>query len=230
MIAMSVKVDGQALDALDRVSAFMLSESMFNVAGYEGQRTVREHLQGLDETRANKMGGRRSHYYGNARKATEYHLEGEEVVIGVAQVGMRLHYYGGTVEAGKNSSYATGNPTKYLTIPASPEAYGKTVSDFPDLVVVWGKGGVPVGLAIGEEPTGSLYLAVTRGPMLTKKSKLKPGKIMFWLKARVSMMPDTSVLPTQEKLGANITDRVGKATARRFMDKDADDGSQGGDS
>jgi hypothetical protein len=209
-----------------RVQAFMQSDGMRNIVGYEGQRTVREHLQGLDETRANRMGGTRSHYYGSARKATEYFIEGEDVVISVAQVGMRLHFYGGTVEAGKNSSYATGSPTKYLTIPAAPEAYGRRASDFPDLIIVWGRGGKPVGLAIAEEANlGSLYMAVTRSPMLTKRPKTTPGKVMFWLKERVTMQADRSVLPTEDELGENIAGRLGKAIARRFEGKDAEAGA-----
>ncbi len=217
------------MGGLARVSAFVTSDSMRTLAGYEGQRTVREHLQGLEDTRANKMGGRRSHYYSSARRATEYRVEGEAIVIGIAQVGMKLHYYGGTVEAGKGTSYATGQPTKYLTIPASPEAYGKSVSDFPDLVVLWGKGGKPIGLAIGEEATGSLYRAVTRGPMLTKKSKLKPGQVMFWLKQSVTMQADPSVLPTMETLGDNISDRLSKASARAFKGETGPDDTLGGD-
>ncbi len=225
MIAVKVELTGHPTEAVVRVQAFLASNSMRNIAGFEGQRTVREHLQGLDETRANKLGGRRSHYYGSARRATEYFLDGDDVVISIAQVGMKLHYYGGTVEAGKNTSFATGEPTKYLTIPAAPEAYGKTVRDFPDLVVVWGAGRKPVGLAIGEEPTGSLYAAVRggRGALMVKATKLVPGKVMFWLKQSVTLQPDPTILPSMETLGTNITDRVGKAIARRFGGLEVDD-------
>lgn len=214
--AISIDVSGQAPQAVARIQAFMGSDAMRRIAGYEGQRTVREHLQGLDETRVNKLGGPRSHYYGSARRSTEYQLEGRDVLIVIPQIGMALHYYGGVVSAGKNASFVTGAPTKYLTIPAAPEAYGKSVSDFPDLVIVWGKGRRPVGLAVGEEATGSLYHAVTRGPLLTKKTKLVPGKVMFWLKESITLQPDPSVLPTEEKLANNITEVMGEAVVRRF--------------
>lgn len=231
MMTINFQVEGNPGAAVERVRAFLVSDSMRNIAGYEGRRTVREHLQGLDETRANKLGGRRSHYYGSARKATEYFIEGDDVIISIAQVGMKLHFYGGTVTAGKNASYATGTPTKYLTIPAAPEAYGRSVRDFPDLVVVWGKGGKPVGLAVGEEATGSLYHAVRggAGAFLVKSKKLVPGKVMFWLKESVTMQPDPTVLPTAETLGGNIADRLGKAVVRRFGGAAETAADEGGD-
>lgn len=216
MIALMIDVRGAPELAVARVRTFIGSDAMLRIAGYEGQRTVREHLQGLDETRANKLGGARTHYYGSARRATEYRLEGDAVIINIPQVGMPLHYYGGTVRAGKNVSFITGLPTKYLTIPARAEAYGKTASDFPNMVIVWGRGGKPVGLAIAEE-AHPLYTAVTRGPVLAKKTQLKPGLVMFWLKKEVTFQPDHSVLPTEEKLITNITDRLSKAVRRRFV-------------
>lgn len=230
MIAIEIDVTGSPEQSIARVRTFIGGDAIRKIAGYEGQRTVREHLQGLDDSRANKLGGRRSHYYGSARRATEFQIEGEDVIISISQVGMKLHYFGGTVTAGKNSSYATGSPARYLTIPATPEAYGRTVRDFPDLVVVWGKNRRPVGLAIGEEATGSLYSAVARrhGAMLTKKAKLTPGKMMFWLKESVTLPPDSTVLPTEDTLGMNIMNRISGAIVRRFEGEDVTGGFEEG--
>ncbi len=215
--AITVDVSGRPDAHVAAVRVFIGSQGFLAIAGYEGQRTVREHLQGLDQSRANKMGGKRTHYYGSARKATEYRIDGEGVIINIPQIGLPLHYYGGTVKAGANSSYVTGEPTKYLTIPARAEAYGKSVSDFHDLVIVWGRNRKPVGLAIGEERRSSLTTAITqRGPVLTKDKNLVPGLVLFWLKKEITLKPDPSILPTEETLGANITDRLGKAIVRRF--------------
>lgn len=217
MIALSIDVRGQPEQAVVAVRVFIGSQGFLNIAGYEGQRTVREHFQGLDESRANKLGGRRTHYYGSARKATEYRIDGEGVIISIPQVGLPLHYHGGTVKAGKNASFVTGQPTKYLTIPARAEAHGKTVSDFHDLVIVWGRNRKPVALAIGEERRSSLTTAITRrGPVLTKDKALVPGLVLFWLKQEVTFEPDPTILPTEEKLGTNIRDRLAKAIVRRF--------------
>lgn len=231
MIGIMIDVSGQPEKNVVAVRTFIGSRRFLNVAGYEGQRTVREHLQNLDDTRVNKLGGQRTHYYGNARKATEYRVEGELVIINIAQVGMNLHYHGGTVTAGKGASWATGNPTKYLTIPARAEAHGKTASDFPNLVIVWGRNRKPVGLAVGvPSDAGSLYGAVSRrhGPMLTLEPRLVPGLMMFWLKESVTLQPDPSVLPTEEKLGTNIRDRLGRAIARRFAGQDVTGGFEEG--
>lgn len=226
-MTINFQVEGNPGEAVERVRAFLVSDSMRNIAGYEGQRTVREHLQGLDQTRANRMGGRRTHYYGSARRATEYVIEGEDIIISIGQVGMKLHFYGGTVTAGKNISSATGQPTKYLTIPASPAAYGHSARDFPNLIVVWGHGGKPVGLAVAEEANraGGSH----RGPKLVKRGALVPGQMMFWLKESVTMQPDPTVLPTSETLGENIADRVGKAVVRRFGGTSETATDEGGD-
>jgi len=37
---------------------------------------------------------------------------------------MRQRFYGGTIKAGSGTSWVTGAPTRYLTIPARAEAYG----------------------------------------------------------------------------------------------------------
>lgn len=226
MIAVLISVAGQGPQAIARVNTFIGGDAIRKVAGYEGQRTVREHLQGLDETRANKLGGRRSHYYGSARKVTEYRLEGGAIIINIPQVGMPLHYHGGTVSAGKNTSPITGQPTKYLTIPANREAYGRRASDFPGLVLVWGHNG-PVGLAVGEEKSAGIA-AKTRGPVLTKATRLEPGRMMFWLKREVTLEADPTVLPTEEKLGTNIRDRIASAVRRRFGGLDVTDSFEGG--
>lgn len=217
MIGISIDLRGQPLQSVVAVQTFIGSQAIRKVAGYEAQRTVREHLQGLDEARANKLGGRRTHYYSSARKSTEFRLEGDLIIINIPQVGMPLHYYGGTVTAGKNSSPITGQPTKYLTIPAASEAYGRRASDFQDLVVVWGRGGKPVGLAMGEEKSAGEG-APTRGPVLTKKTRLEPGRMMYWLKESVTLPADPTVLPTEDKLATNIRNRLSNAIARRFGD------------
>ena len=211
MVAIKIDVKDMAGPAVNRVRAFLASDSARKLSGFEGQRTVREHLQGLDETRANKLGGRRTNYYGSARRATEYRLEGEDVIVSIAQVGMRLHYYGGTVEAGVNSSFITGQPTKYITIPATAEAYGHTASDFENLVLVWGKNRKPVALAVGVEAQNT-----RRGPTLTKSTHLVPGKIMYWLKESVTLPADPTVLPTEQVIGQNVVNRLSKAILRRF--------------
>lgn len=219
MIAISIDLEGAPEQAVARVRTFIGSDAILKIAGYEGQRVVREHLQGLDDNRANKLGGRRTHYYGSARRATEYRMEGDAVIINIPQIGLPLHYHGGTVRAGVNASSATGQPTKYLSIPARAEAYGRRPSDFPNLVVVWGRNKKPVGLAVGEKTSpGALFSAVTRkhGPMLTKDTKLQPGLMMFWLKLEVTMQPDHTILPTEETISTAVKDRIASVIVRRF--------------
>lgn len=212
MIALSLQLTGHPDQAIGRVNDFLKSDSMRKIAGYTGALVVKENFQQLDETRGNKLGGRRTHYYSSARRSTSFYLDGEDVVINIAQVGIALHYYGGVVNAGVNDSFITGKPTKYLTIPACAEAYGRSASDFENLVIVWGKGRKPVGLAIGVP----VEETARRGPVLTKNTRLVPGQVMYWLKESITVTPDKTVLPSSSTLGTAIGLRLTATIRRRF--------------
>jgi len=157
---------------------------------------VRGNFDDLDESRPNKLGGSRTHYYSGARSATKYTIKGDHATISVGQVGMRLRFYGGTVEAGRNPSYITGQPTKYLTIPATAESYGHRAADFPDLIVLWGNGG-PFALA-----------RVTQKKIATAKSsgaETNDTEILYWLKAEVDIPADRTMLPSSEQIRQAIS-------------------------
>ena len=208
MIAMRIVLEDTATPALDRVRGFLQSEEAQQVIGYAGRNVVREHLQDLEDTRSGASGGPASHYYGSARRATNFRIIDDTAVeINVSQVGMRLHFYGGTVEAGKGISSATGAPTKYLTIPAAPEAHGRKASDF-DLLLVWANGR-PVALALAE----TTEKMTARGGL---KAVRKAGKIMFTLRESVTLQPDPTVMPTTEDFSEAITERLGSVIRRRF--------------
>jgi hypothetical protein len=219
VIAMRIVLEDTATPALERVRGFLQSGEAQSVIGYTGRNVVREHLQELEETRSGASGGPATHYYGSARRATSWYPAGDNAVeINVAQVGMRLHFYGGTVEAGKGISSATGAPTKYLTIPATPEAHGRKASDF-DLVLVWANGR-PVALALAE----STESMTARGGF---KATRKAGKIMFTLKESVTLAPDPSVMPTTEDFSEAIVERLGSVIRRRFHGEVSAAGDEG---
>lgn len=205
-VGVTVEVDN-ASPALARVQSWLNSDGPQKIAGYEGQRLVREHLGNLDYERANRLGGPRTHYYGSARKATTFYQEADYVVVNIAQVGMALHYYGGIVQAGANVSFATGMATKYLTIPVDPEAHGHTASDF-DLVLLWGRNG-PYGLALAERTE---KMTLHGGLRVTTR----PGKMMFSLRKEVDIQPDKSVLPEPSMMAQSIGDKISAVISRRW--------------
>jgi hypothetical protein len=175
-------------------------ENLLPVLGRSVTNTVRDHFDELESSRPNKLGGQRTHYYSGARQRTSFVVEGTTAIIGIRQVGIRLRYYGGTVHAGVNPSMVTGKPTKYLTIPVTPEAYGKRAADFEDLAVLWGARG-PYGLG-----------RVTRGT-ISRGGGTERAEVLFILVEQVTIQPDPTMLPPPEALQTALQDDFNRYVA-----------------
>lgn len=200
MIRVNVTIEkdtaGPALAALKEA---IRPENLAPLFGRSVTNAVRENFDILEGARPNKLGGKRTHYYSGARSSTSFVVEGDVATVGVRQVGIRLRYFGGDVEAGKNTSIATGQPTKYLTIPVTPESYGMRAADFPDLILVWGPRG-PYGLA-----------RVTKGTIAKgRNSSTEQWEILFLLVPKVTIEGDDTILPTAEKMDESVRSDFGK--------------------
>ena len=148
---------------------------------------LKDHLRNLDSTRANKLGGSRTHFYASAAKGTNYTLLPDGVKVGINQVGIRQRYYGGTITAGKGISHTTGRPTQFLTIPAIAAAYGQRASAF----------------------SGDLRLSLNR--YKTKGALVnKAGTVYYWLVKSVTQQADPTVLPTDDEISTRILTELEK--------------------
>ena len=194
-----VRAIGRALQ-IDRVGP---------IIGRSANNTIREHLFGLNSSRPNALGGSRTNYYAQAARATQFQVEGESVIVSINQIGIAQRYFGGTIKPKK---------AKYLTIPARAEAHGKRAGEFNDLVVVFGRGGQPIGLArawqtkIGQNKSGQ---TVSRG--------IAGGEILFWLVKEVTQQADKSVLPEDgtmtEAINRDVASYLDRITQRAGENK-----------
>lgn len=174
---------------------------------------IKAHFARLDASRANALGGKRTHFYAQAARGTQHHVLPDGFVIGVNQVGIRQRWLGGKITA-KNS--------KFLTIPASPEAYGKRAREFNDLrlAVLGGK------LALVKAEATQVRFGRKRKDGSRKVSAVAEStglEVMYWLKRSVNQQGDSSVMPGHIEL-LSVALRTLMNVANRQLERKA--GSQ----
>lgn len=200
MIGIRINVQDTATPALRRLEAGIQPARLAPIIGRSARNATREHLFARD-AQGNKLGGRRTHYYGQAARATNFTVEGDMVVVSIPQIGIRQRYYGGTIKP---------KTAKYLTIPVHPAAHGKRAREFGDLQFAIKPGIGPClvrpggmkatrtkvqqrGRFRGEDSTSSV-LSTSYGADV----------VMYRLVRSVTQQADPSVLPTSEALAAAI--------------------------
>jgi len=129
---------------------------------------------------------------------------GAEVRIGMGTVGLRQRLLGGTITAGRNISKFSGKPTKYLTIPARAEAYGKRSFDFSNLRVLFGRGGKAIALVEADATKVELGPKNRKTGARSYSTQATGGAVMFWLVTSVTQQADPSVLPPTESIGNTV--------------------------
>lgn len=186
-----------ATTEMQQLAARMDSGLLAQAIGLAGAEEVRDYYVRLDGERANKMGGRRTHFYAQAAESTVSHAEGDTAVIEVTEpVGLAQRIHGGTIVAGKSISSKTSQPTKHLSIPATAEAYGRRAGEFDDLVPVFRRiGGYlkVIGLARAQQTPVKTNRFRKDGTFA--RGKRTGGEILFWLKESVTQLPDPTSAP-----------------------------------
>lgn len=202
MIALNITITrNTATPALERLRKALEKPNVLTVVAQSVYGEMKRNFYELDAQRPNRLGGSRSHYYATAAANTDWRFDGDGVVVFAKQVGLRMKYFGGAIDHGKGASCLSGNPTKYLTIPATAESYGRRACDFPDLKVLYGSNG-PFALArVTKQVFGHQRSSATTFP---RTNRANGTEILFWLKSSVDISPDPTVLPPPEVLKAAI--------------------------
>jgi hypothetical protein len=141
----------------------------------------RRHFDDMDRSRPNSLGGKRTHYWGQASDSVHHdNITPDGFDVDVTHVGVRLHWLGGTVRPGVGISFVTGRPTRMLTIPVDAEAHGRRAKEFENLVVLWGRNG-PWALAIAPDSAARRRIALQKTKELKAKTtqKSKGGRLLF---------------------------------------------------
>lgn len=193
MIGLRIQISQDtATPALAATTRGLAPAALGAVIGRAGRNAVREHLFARDG-QGNALGGRRTHFFGQAARATNFALQSDTVVISIDHIGIAQRYFGGVIRP---------KSAKYLTIPVHPSAYGKRAREFGDLEVIFGPGGQPVGLA------------------RKAKGKRTFGEVYYLLVRQATQQPDPSVLPTDAALDSAIQSEV-EPYVQRLVDRDS---------
>jgi hypothetical protein len=159
------------------------------------KRLVSDHLFKRDAT-PNKNGWPSQHFYSNAAKATTWTANADGAIISINKQGFRQRLQGGVIKPVSS---------KYLTIPARAEAYGKRALEFGNLKFQWGKhrdGTIgPVALVAD---TGGATKKIFQGRQGVRKEVQVPGAeegvVLYWLVKEARQEGDDSILPTGQEI------------------------------
>lgn len=207
MIAYTINVVGTG-EATEKLAKFGPSPGLFRAIGEEGKSFLRAWFYRLDAERANKLGGRRTHFYRDAGDSVRYEISQDNVALVVSKTGLRQRWKGGTIKAVN---------AKYLTIPARSESYGVRALDFPgDLKFIKFKSGAKA-LVLDDQRHGVDDASGSYIIKSKKNSRKKNvGVVMYWLVPSVYQAPDPSVIPDNQTLGF-VADRAIDAHLKGFQ-------------
>jgi hypothetical protein len=212
-VVLALKLQSEQLVELrKRAEQIGVSDDVTRVGMRGVSNYLRDWFFNLDNTRPNKFGGPRTHFFGNvARSVQNPVVSGGVGSVSINQVGLAARLLGATIHAGVGTSSATGKPTEFLALPARTEAYGKTPAQFHDLVFVREKRGG------GAMLVQALQSQFSRGKKGARNVREVGGLVMFWLVKEVTIKPDPSLMPSDAQLTQAAVTPATNYLARRLQ-------------
>jgi hypothetical protein len=177
-VTIVANIADRASPSFQRLAAAVQRPDVRKVMGRAIVGTLRKHFTRLDAERPNKLGGARTHFYGQVRRSVQQPelAGGDGVKVSINHVGIAQRYFGGEI---------VPKAAKWLTLPVHPEAYGHRAREFSDLDFVPLEG---------------------RRAMLVRSNPESPtniGEVFFLLVKRVIQRADPTVLPSDEQVTAD---------------------------
>ncbi len=208
MIAADIRIEGDlGLKPLRR--RVTNKRALLQVAGRSGRNTYVDHLRARQATHGNKRGWKRTNFWTKAASAVSFApVDDDTVEVSTSAIGVSLQYYGTGGLPGGVLRPLTG---KYLTLPATAEAYGKRAREFADLEFGFALDGFILRPALVRRADSLVSLQrrarKNRGrdvPLpLGPGSEASSGAPIFWLVRKVKQAGDPTVLPPEGKIADN---------------------------
>lgn len=188
----NVTVKDSATPKLNRLSKSISDGTIDNVIGRAATNVIRAHFDRLQQERPNRQGWARQNFWAACNRSTSYQSQPGISVIAIAKLGFRQRLEGGKIEA---------QNAKYLTIPATSEAYGKRAREFSNLKFGFAEnkyGNLMPALIKASETRGQSTNRNKKGALKGRDAKKNIGNVMYWLTPRVFQVADPSVLPHED--------------------------------
>lgn len=162
---------------------------------------VTEHLFSYDRSHPNRLGGKRTHFYGEAARSVTSDFDESSATIRIDKQGLRQRWLGGEIRPKK----------KLLTIPSIAEAHGKVAGEFSDLnLIIFPKASAESGAAVGalvEADRTEIKKSRRKAGGFKAKGE-RGGRVVFWLHRFVRQDPDPDVLPTDAQIAQRASETV----------------------
>lgn len=185
----SLDITDNLTPRLEALRSFMSADNINKIIGQSAANTFRQHFLAREQT-PNKNHWPKLHFYSAAANSTSFQVVSDGAVVSVQKLGIRQRLQGGEINAGVTS--------KWLTIPARQEAYGKRAREFNDLrAVIFIRG--QLGALVQANRTD-----ISIGKKGVKNRGESGGGVFFWLVKKVRQEPDSTVIPDAQTLGDNI--------------------------
>ena len=196
----SIAVKDDVTPAHARVQRALTDGTVETVIGRAVTQQFQRHFRRLAGERHHS--GASANFYTDAARSTTFTAQPREVVITVAKIGMAQRFYGGPILPVRR---------KYLTIPATEEAYGKRAGEFSNLRFGFAENRYG-NLAPALVKTSASLIRFGRkkkdGTRTVKRFGSVGGEAVFFLVKKVFQRADPSVLPEQ----GEVIDTAAQAT------------------
>lgn len=191
----TVDIQDKASPAAKAILASARSLDFLKACGRGVAVLLRAKFQDLENTRPNKQGWPRQHFWSDVRRSVQNPEQtAGKVSVSITHPGIALRYFGGDIFPVN---------VRFLTIPAVPEAYGKRAREFDNL---------RPGYAPNEEGRPQLALVETDATVVRFGRKKKDGtrtvsqvmrtggQAVFWLVTKAHQEGDKTILPTEDQM------------------------------
>lgn len=212
-VAIDVKISDAASPAINGLLADLGGVELHKEIGEAGVVMTARHLRANGK---NKRGWPTTNFWGRSSENTSWSASGSTVTITINQVGVRQRYYGGTI---------TAVTKQFLTIPISPQAYGKVASDIPGAFLIRTRKGLYI-VKYGSTVTGSgevksantakSFKERGRHKKFTDRNRRNASlEFLFKLVKSVNQKADPGVIPSDDAYFAMVEKQVARIVARR---------------